>query len=184
MRIITRADAKAEGLSKYFTGEPCKNGHVQQRYTTSGACSGCLLDSSRKSRQELTGVITERRAEQVISLDSRRAALAEMFPLRLRAHAQDWGYLRSVAVAVMQLRYPGVLQETDAHDRKGGKDGKGGTLLYTVLAHPSDHAYLKAEERRLLAARAPNMAEARARAFNIGQTLIAEEIEPVPEFKP
>ena len=34
--VVSRADAKAIGLSKYFTGEPCLRGHVSTRNTKSG----------------------------------------------------------------------------------------------------------------------------------------------------
>ena len=37
----TRAEAKALGVSHYFTGEPCKHGHVAPR-KTKGACVECL----------------------------------------------------------------------------------------------------------------------------------------------
>jgi 5-methylcytosine-specific restriction endonuclease McrA len=37
----TRAEAKAAGTKYYFTGEPCKHGHVAPR-KTKGACVECL----------------------------------------------------------------------------------------------------------------------------------------------
>lgn len=37
----TRAEAKASGASHYFTGEPCKYGHIAPR-KTKGACVECL----------------------------------------------------------------------------------------------------------------------------------------------
>ena len=37
----TRAEAKASGASHYFTGEPCKHGHIAPR-KTKGACIECL----------------------------------------------------------------------------------------------------------------------------------------------
>ena len=37
----TRAEAKAQGAAYYFTGEPCKHGHVAPR-KTKGACVECL----------------------------------------------------------------------------------------------------------------------------------------------
>jgi 5-methylcytosine-specific restriction endonuclease McrA len=37
----TRAEAKAQGAKYYFTGEPCKHGHVAPR-KTKGACIECL----------------------------------------------------------------------------------------------------------------------------------------------
>jgi hypothetical protein len=39
----TRAEAKAAGAKYYFTGEPCKHGHVAPR-KTKGACVECLKD--------------------------------------------------------------------------------------------------------------------------------------------
>ena len=37
----TRAEAKAQGAKFYFTGEPCKHGHIAAR-KTKGACVECL----------------------------------------------------------------------------------------------------------------------------------------------
>jgi 5-methylcytosine-specific restriction endonuclease McrA len=37
----TRAEAKASGATHYFTGEPCKHGHIAPR-KTKGACVECL----------------------------------------------------------------------------------------------------------------------------------------------
>jgi hypothetical protein len=37
----TRAEAKATGAKHYFTGEPCKHGHIALR-KTKGACIECL----------------------------------------------------------------------------------------------------------------------------------------------
>ena len=49
-----RADAKATGAKYYFTGEPCKHGHIAQR-KTKGACVDCLKvewAQARKTRAE------------------------------------------------------------------------------------------------------------------------------------
>lgn len=48
-QIIFRKDAIAQGLSKYFTGKPCSNGHLAERYTTSGTCEGCIRKSTALS---------------------------------------------------------------------------------------------------------------------------------------
>ena len=42
MQIITRKEAKAAGLQRYFTGKPCKRGHVSERLTAGGTCQECL----------------------------------------------------------------------------------------------------------------------------------------------
>ena len=50
----TRAEAKATGAKYYFTGEPCKHGHVAPR-KTKGACVECLKaewEQGNKTRAE------------------------------------------------------------------------------------------------------------------------------------
>lgn len=39
--IVTREDAKAAGLKRYFTGVPCPSGHVAFRTTINGSCFEC-----------------------------------------------------------------------------------------------------------------------------------------------
>src|SRR6056300_409537 len=41
MEVITRKQAKEQGLKHYFTGKPCKHGHVRERHTSSGSCLEC-----------------------------------------------------------------------------------------------------------------------------------------------
>ena len=40
-RLITKSDAKSHGLTTYFTGKPCKHGHISPRYVASGMCKEC-----------------------------------------------------------------------------------------------------------------------------------------------
>jgi hypothetical protein len=49
-KIITRAEAKALGLKRYFTGEPCKHGHVCERTLASRCCLMCSLEIQRRYR--------------------------------------------------------------------------------------------------------------------------------------
>ena len=44
----TRAEAKAFGGSHYFTEEPCRNGHIEPRFTGSGVCMACAREKSQK----------------------------------------------------------------------------------------------------------------------------------------
>jgi 5-methylcytosine-specific restriction endonuclease McrA len=43
--IITRAEAKSRGLKRWFSGDPCKQGHVAERSTATGVCVECRLAS-------------------------------------------------------------------------------------------------------------------------------------------
>lgn len=44
----TRAEAKAIGSTHYFTGKPCKHGHVAKRFTCDGGCIECSREFQRK----------------------------------------------------------------------------------------------------------------------------------------
>lgn len=48
LRIISRADAKAQGLTYYFTGKPCKRGHIAERFLCNSTCVECSLEQSGK----------------------------------------------------------------------------------------------------------------------------------------
>lgn len=47
MKIISRNDAISTGLNKYFTGIPCRNGHVSERYSCNTKCVKCVSDQSK-----------------------------------------------------------------------------------------------------------------------------------------
>lgn len=51
-----RAEAKALGLSRYYTGQPCKRGHIAERYTASAGCVACVrkavLEQAAEKRQQ------------------------------------------------------------------------------------------------------------------------------------
>lgn len=46
--IVSKAEAIELGLNKYFTGIPCKKGHISHRYTKNGSCFGCTLENQFK----------------------------------------------------------------------------------------------------------------------------------------
>ena len=43
----SRSAAKLIGLSHYFTGVPCKHGHVENRLVSTGACAQCMRERQR-----------------------------------------------------------------------------------------------------------------------------------------
>ena len=44
---ISRQDAKAQGLKTYYTGKPCKHGHITKRTTSNGRCHACGVEHNR-----------------------------------------------------------------------------------------------------------------------------------------
>lgn len=47
MELISREEAKALGLKRYFTGNPCPKGHVSERFVSTFQCCACLKDRAR-----------------------------------------------------------------------------------------------------------------------------------------
>lgn len=46
--LITRAEARAQGLKRYFTGKPCRYGHIAERQVSSLNCMECGRLKSRR----------------------------------------------------------------------------------------------------------------------------------------
>jgi len=42
MKIITRKEAIEQGLKRYFTGKPCKRGHISERFVSTCNCIECI----------------------------------------------------------------------------------------------------------------------------------------------
>ena len=40
-RIVTRAEALADNLARFFTGRACSKGHIAERYTNNWKCCEC-----------------------------------------------------------------------------------------------------------------------------------------------
>jgi hypothetical protein len=51
MQIITRKEAQAQGLRRYFTGKPCKRGHVDE-HRVNGGCLTCIREKDRNAKRE------------------------------------------------------------------------------------------------------------------------------------
>ena len=45
--LITRQKAKRLGLKRYFTGEPCPKGHIEERDVAGRHCFGCTREHAR-----------------------------------------------------------------------------------------------------------------------------------------
>lgn len=50
MQIISRSEAKSQNLKHYFTGKPCKHGHINYRFVGNGNCLDCSTVKNRKSK--------------------------------------------------------------------------------------------------------------------------------------
>ena len=63
----TRSEAIQRGLNTFFTGEPCKNGHVSTRNVTDNRCRTCLSGSiQRNAKHEKNDIEVKRRLDKLL----------------------------------------------------------------------------------------------------------------------
>ena len=63
--IVTRDQAKAAGLKRFFTGQPCKHAHIAQRQTVNGLCLGCKKQPTKEYLDAWHARNPGRRAEHI-----------------------------------------------------------------------------------------------------------------------
>ena len=78
MEIITQKEAKSKGLRHYFTGNMCKNGHIERRFVSGWKCCKCSSDSASKSYQKNRIVINSKAYAKKFGYDySKRTEITE-----------------------------------------------------------------------------------------------------------
>ena len=66
-RASERAKAKELGERFYFTGKPCKHGHISKRYTDKGTCCKCMaVDFEAKKESRLSQMKSNYEAKKPI----------------------------------------------------------------------------------------------------------------------
>ena len=50
--VIKRRDAIRQGLTRYFTGKPCRRGHLSERFCSDKSCVSCKSFQSKNWRQD------------------------------------------------------------------------------------------------------------------------------------
>jgi 5-methylcytosine-specific restriction endonuclease McrA len=83
--FVSRNEALARGLKRYFTGCVCPNGHLAERYVSCFACVECQLAPDRKDkkiegRQRRRKAVQPRRGKTYFTgIPCRRGHIAERF---------------------------------------------------------------------------------------------------------
>lgn len=131
MEIIDRKTAKLKNRNKYFTGEPCKNGHYAQRYVQSGACEQCL-GAYRSSNEQHEA---NSRKKEVIGYFT---SCKLMCP---HTHADE---IFQIALALSQVRDPNISSVDIRRSVTTKMDWNTGTLgRYHLYLHPGDHQTMR-----------------------------------------
>lgn len=87
-QIITRSQALKLGLARYFTGKPCKRGHISERYSAGGACYACTQMPERKALVQQIG--KRWRSNNPEKKKEQRKAWAAANPERKRQNDLRW----------------------------------------------------------------------------------------------
>lgn len=89
-----RKQAKEAGLKTYFTGKPCSNGHVSDRFVTSGSCRLCAASGcarwGAKNKDSRRAYYQAYREENLETLKERRASYRERNPEKIAAAQRAW----------------------------------------------------------------------------------------------
>lgn len=129
--------ARALGLTRYFTGETCSNGHVAWRRTSDRKCMGCRSEHKRRQRAK-DRVKPDRKLRRACRVHHRRApgtfTIVDLHNIWMqqkgrcaychRGLREDYTIDHIVAVANGGTNDPSNLQLTcpDCNSDKGAKD--------------------------------------------------------------
>lgn len=185
MEIISRQDAIKRGLKKYFTGIPCKNGHISERYLQSSACELCIrgnipnTDEQRSQRQQIAADRLKLEQEKIklaaertrINAERLKLSRARREEMTLAANARsrlikikqsvyhsDIEALRNFAYLLAISRQPSLrFQDIACPHLSPGIVG-GGVGLYTLACFAEDEPAIVEFNRQLLAGHPVDMA--------------------------
>lgn len=123
MNILARQDALAQGLTRYFTGKPCKHGHTAARYVKTRSCVQCTASHNAAFYAANPGKSTEysqrwqaKNPDKVKAAESRRVrhrtdevrarelAYRERTRDQRRAYCRQWQAGRVAADSLFRLR--------------------------------------------------------------------------------
>lgn len=94
MKTISRSEAIAQGLPRYFTNTPCKHGHVAERQVTNYGCCVCADNAFKKwyadhSADHLKHV-NNWRQKNPDKVSATRTKWSESNPEKVRQSTRNW----------------------------------------------------------------------------------------------
>jgi 5-methylcytosine-specific restriction endonuclease McrA len=116
--IISRKQAVERCLPSYFTGKPCINGHVSERYTSNKHCIACIATKGPKAhaKRAASGKSAESRRQYRLNNPDRVAAESGWNAARRRAGATlpiDFRTVADLITATIGF-YVGAQRATEA----------------------------------------------------------------------
>ena len=179
MDIKTRKQAMLDGENTYFTGTPCKNGHITYRYVQSGTCYECINGHRISADSNAAKLRESRLAETSSALKVKTDAKSSLVLVKVRIVPKVREQVAAAAFALANLRYP-CLSMTDVDPERAPTDRhpSSGQVLYSFYCHDDDVAMLRLIAKEAVAAVTPTLqVDMKAQiAMNVGQAIAAGDI--------
>ena len=90
MKIISRGEALAQGLKRYFTGKPCHAGHVAERRSKDGHCVECSRDRYPANPEEAREAARRWRETNPEKAKVTSNRWRETYPEKFRAYRREY----------------------------------------------------------------------------------------------
>jgi hypothetical protein len=149
MDIISRDSALHNRDTCYFTGKPCKRGHISPRYVKNCACTACLHP-----------VYTTAQSAERVKLTNQKSAMKDSLTLQgFTIHPDDLEIFISTLLLYSQIRYPELIAR-DLTSRRKSISGGPEFRTYYFRAHLEDRPKL-VEMEKSLASRRNDLEQAR-----------------------
>lgn len=104
-----RRAARAAGQARFFTGEPCPNGHIAERQTASGRCVDCHLQDCKNNYAKNSDRIKQNakawRARNRARKNKANSDWAKQNPEKMAAKAMVWRQKNPDKVRATSARY-------------------------------------------------------------------------------
>ena len=108
MHRNARHAALEQGESVYFTGLPCSNGHVAERYSKSGYCKACAKEAGRKAYR----ANPKRFSKASRKWRAKNPEYSETNRARINANSQDYRRKNLSKTAALRAQYRARKKQT------------------------------------------------------------------------
>ena len=179
MEIKTRKQAMVDGENTYFTGKPCKNGHMNFRYVQSGSCYDCINGDRVSPNSTAAAARNARLAESAEMFKAKMIVKDSLVQIKLAVHDVDLDLVKSAVHAYAIMRHP-TLTVLDVCPTLAPTVMSATVAIHKFNCHVEDVPALRALEASLSAAR-PAQFELERRA-RLEAALAKAPVEPVPEW--
>ena len=114
-KVMLRGEAKALGLSFYYTGVACKNGHIAKRQTRNGACHECRSEIQARAREKNPQAFQDRMNRwRCKNKDYEREYRAKV-QKKINARQRRWRASNNQKMRIYQKRYYDKNREKMVH---------------------------------------------------------------------